>query len=103
MSTSYQNYTSISYQNYTGPISLLRSLGSQISSQPSPTELDLNDISPQPSPAEIDLNGISLDGVMNSFIGFKEVAYNNFYLLRLMLVIFNNKVVMIQYYVQLLN
>lgn len=85
MSTSYQNYTSISYQNYTGPISLLRSLGSQISSQPSPTELDLNDISPQPSPAEIDLNGISLDGVMNSFIGFKEVAYNNFYLLRLML------------------
>ena len=62
----------LSYQNYTGPISLLRSLGSEISTQISSTK-------------ELDLNGVSLDAVMNSFNGFKEVAYNNFYLLRLML------------------
>ena len=62
----------LSYQNYTGPISLLRSLGSEISTQISSTK-------------ELYLNGISLDAVMNSFNGLKEVAYNNFYLLRLML------------------
>ena len=70
-------YSTTSYANTIGSIALMRNVGSNEG-----IDIVNNTII---TPTDVKINSISIDAVMNSFNGFKKVAYNNFYLLHLIL------------------